>query len=352
MPAQWLSNSGDLPGRVTTALEGALHSLAQPERARRLRQVLLALFALWAVLAIARLVWALFPTGETAPVTDIAVINPVSSQTSGTGADAIDIDRMVAWHLFGEAGATPEPGVQEQEAVGQDQSRDGIEQGARETGLDLKLRGVVASSEDGMGHAIIESKKRQAVYAVDDKLPVSGQVVLAKVMSRQVVLDNGGKYELLTLYEETDLDTQVPAPRASAPRQGARPQTSRAPSANENIDRRVDGSATALARSYRERLYQDPQSLADVVSVSAVRRDGELLGYRIGPGKNRAQFEQLGFKSGDLVTGVNGITLNDPANTMRLYQTMRSASEAVFELQRDDQQLTVNVRLDSDATGQ
>ena len=38
----------------------------------------------------------------------------------------------------------------------QDSSREGIEKGARETRLDLILRGVVASTEDGLGHAIIE----------------------------------------------------------------------------------------------------------------------------------------------------------------------------------------------------
>ena len=57
------------------------------------------------------------------------------------------------------------------------------------------------------------------------------------------------------------------------------------------------------------------------------------------------------FKPGDLVTSVNGIALNDPANTMRLYQTMRSASEAVFDLQRDDQPLTVSVSLGDEAAG-
>ena len=50
--------------------------------------------------------------------------------------------------------------------------------------------------------------------------------------------------------------------------------------------------------------------------------------------------------------GVNGIALNDPANTLQLYQTMRSASEAVFDLQRDDQPLTISVTLDSDQAGQ
>jgi len=115
---------------------------------------------------------------------------------------------------------------------------------------------------------------------------------------------------------------------------------------------RTAENASAVARAYRERLYQNPQSLADVVTISAVRENGELLGYRIAPGKEKEQFELLGFQAGDLVTGVNGIALNDPANTLQLYQTMRSASEAVFDLQREDQPLTISVTLGNVQEGQ
>ena len=111
------------------------------------------------------------------------------------------------------------------------------------------------------------------------------------------------------------------------------------------IDKRSEASATALAQNYRQQLYQNPQSLADVVSINAVRDGGELKGYRISPGRDREQFERLGFKPGDLVTAVNGIALNDPANTMRLYQTMRTATEAVFELERGQKPLSISVSL-------
>jgi general secretion pathway protein C len=228
--------------------------------------------------------------------------------------------------------------VLEPEPAGAASSRDGIEKGARETRLALKLRGVLASSRDGMGYAVIEYQSQQEMYAVEDKLPLPGQVVLAKVMPRQVVLDNGGTYELLELFEESDLDAQL----SQAPVQAERtpPQAQVSPSG---------GFASALARTYRDRLYENPQSLAEVVTISAVRENGELLGYRIAPGKEQQQFEQLGFKPGDLVTSVNGIALNDPANTLRLYQTMKTASEAVFELQRDNQPLVVSVALGADA---
>jgi general secretion pathway protein C len=263
------------------------------------------------------------------------IINPVQLAARTGSTEQVDIARLRGWHLFGEAGAlaVAEPVAVPDPAAA---ARDGIEKGAKETRLALKLRGAVASSEDGLGYAVIESNSKQDIYAVGDKLPVSGKVVLAKVMPRQVVLDNGGTYELLELFEDSPLDSQLvlQAPPAG-PSPGAAP-------AQEGID---GGNASERARSYRQRLYQNPQSLADVVTISAVRENGELLGYRVAPGKQRQEFELLGFKPGDLVTSVNGIALNDPANTIRLYQTMRSASEAVFELQRDNQPLTISVNL-------
>ena len=74
--------------------------------------------------------------------------------------------------------------------------------------------------------------------------------------------------------------------------------------------------------------------------------------FQIAPGNDAAQFKQLGFEAGDLVTGINGIALDDPANTMRLYQAMRTASEAVFEITRGNQPVSLSVSLDAGAVDQ
>lgn len=313
---------------------GALNAMAQPRRARRIRQVILLLVVVWMLLSLTRLLWALVPNAENTNVAPPTVINPLSASSSRAIVAPVDIDRMVAWHLFGEAGATAQAVIEAATEVETD-SREGIEDGARETSLQLKLRGIVASTEDGLGYAIIENANQQAIYMVEDKLPVRGNVVLAKVMPRQVVLDNGGTYELLVLFEESTFSTAEPMSAQTA-----------APAVSENIDKRGDDQATRLAQSYRQRLYQNPQSLAEVVNVSAVRENGALLGYRVSPGKDQEQFAQLGFKMGDVVTSVNGVSLDNPTNTMVLFNDMRSAKEAVFELKRDGQALTLSVNLD------
>ena len=340
MPAQWLSQSSDYSTRIVSSLESAVHALAQPARARRLRQMVIAILCLWLLMSAVNLFWALYPTEAPVLPEDMSIVNPVSQAPAAASRPPVDIASLQDRHLFGEASASEPVAVVVEEPQETEASREGIEKGARETRLQLLLRGVVASTDDGLGHAIIEYKKKQAVYAVEDELPVGSKVVLAKVMPRQVVLDNNGTYELLRLFEENELDAQLAPPKPV--RQSAAPINRGAPAL---VDKRDDRTATELAQSYRDRLYQNPQSLSEVVSVNAVREGGELLGYRVSPGKDKQQFAQLGFKSGDLVTSVNGISLDDPANTMRLYQTMRTATEAVFDLQRGDEQVSISVSL-------
>ena len=84
-----------------------------------------------------------------------------------------------------------------------------------------------------------------------------------------------------------------------------------------------------------------------MVNIAAVREAGALKGYRVSAGRDREQFEALGFKSNDIVTGVNGIRLSDPGKAMELYRVMRSASEANFDVLRDGQELNLVVGLGS-----
>ena len=342
LPANWLSNSSEIAVRLTDAATSTWYFLSQPEQAQRVRRVVALVLIAWLLYALVTLIWALMPAPEAEPVPLDKLVNPASPEPSSSDRIPVDIEQMVGWQLFGEMG---EVVAEVAEPAVTDSSREGIERGARETRLDLTLRGVLASTEDGLGHAIIEHRSQQQVYMVDDALPVAGKVVLAKVMPTQVVLDNAGTYELLTLFDDTELDVALQAAARQAPQVSPAARPAADGSAAVRIDKREDSATSELAGSYRDQLYQDPGSLAEVVRISAVRDGGELRGYRVAPGRNTAQFEQLGFRSGDLVTAVNGFALDDPANTMRLYQAMRDAGEAVFDLERDGQSVSVAVTL-------
>lgn len=85
--------------------------------------------------------------------------------------------------------------------------------------------------------------------------------------------------------------------------------------------------------------------MAKAVKVNAVSNENGIYGYRVAPGTDAKAFETLGFQSGDIVTAVNGLDLGDPANTISLYQTMRDATEATFDIQRGEFSLTLSVSL-------
>ena len=169
---------------------------------------------------------------------------------------------------------------------------------------------------------------------------MQGRVSLAKVLPDRVVLDNNSTYELLMLYDRSDIGARlVSTEQASNRRSVADPVEVRSSAAAR------EQSATLTATD-RSRYYENPEALAEIVAVAAHRdASGQLIGYRVTPGARPDQFNALGFKAGDLVTSVNGLMLAEPSNALMLYQLLREASEAEFVIQRGDTELTLTVEV-------
>jgi general secretion pathway protein C len=327
----WLEPAGDVLDKIRRLALQQLQSLAQPRRSKQLRWALSGLAGLWLLWALANVLWSLLPQAQLTGEPGVTLNPPTSTAGKQQGPD-VNIDELVAWNLFGTAASKPVPVEKAENANAGRASGDlnGIENTASETRLNLKLQGIVASSDMALARAIIEHQRKQKQYAVGEKLPVSGKVTVAKILADRVVLDNGGKYELLMLFDKSAL--------AAAP---LSPQ----PAAERKLVKRDSRDVTQMAEAYRRRLYTNPQSLADVVKIAAVRRDGQLQGYRVSAGKDKKQFENLGFQANDIVTGVNGVQLTDPGKAIELYRIMRSANEASFSVIRGEEELTLVVGL-------
>ena len=328
MNTQWLETAGDQFNRGRQIISVRLAGLAEPTRLRQLKLALYAVAVLWILYSLAALSWSLLPH---AAVPEPAVI--LNPQGGGAVATDVDIEALVGRNLFGTAGSKPVAEIKpaEQPQAGAAGSLEGIEKRARETRLSLKLQGIVASDDLTEARAIIEVQRQQQQYRVNDKLPVSGNVTLIKILPDRVVLNNGGEYELLMLFDSSAAI--------------AVPLTPPGPVAQRKLDQRGNREITAMAEAYRRRLYSNPQSLSDVVKIAAVRDNGQLRGYRVSAGRDRKQFESLGFKSNDVVTGVNGVELTDPGKAVELYRIMRSAEEASFNVLRDGDEITLVVGL-------
>lgn len=334
MRAQPLVNEGQgLPAQVfnenwTRLQRNAAHWLAPIwQRAealgmQRWRAFAIALLLAWIISDVARLVWLLMPL-QTQPVPMATPIN-AAVDTPQKSADTVDIETLVGWHLYGEVGAQTRSAAAEE--VAQD-----------DTTLNLQLLGVISSSEPTQARAFILVDGKQQQFAVGEQLPGAGKVLLNKVLVDRAIIDNNGRLETLWLY-----DPALSASQSQASNPGA-------DSAAATVDMRANTQVTALAQNYRQQLYQNPSSLADVIQVAPAMEGGKLVGYRISPGRDPAQFEKFGLKPGDIVTSVNDIALDDPQRAIELYNVIRTARDASISVRRGSDQMTMMISLDTNA---
>ena len=323
---------------IDARFRGVYRWVADEQRLTMLQRGLIVVLAVWAVNSMANIVWALIPSAPVEVSKSVVINPPLSTANASGGVETIDVSSILGMSVFG---AVEPSEVQELAPLATAVNpREGIENGARETSLALTLTGIVASTADGLGSAMIEARKEQELYSVGDDLPANGKVTLAKILPKQVVIDNNGTYELITLFDDNGIVGNVQSV-ASAPMSDS---SERTPSSVAAISA-TQAERQQLAATYRAQLYSDPQSLAGLVSISAVQSDAGLRGYRVAPGRDAAQFTALGFKAGDIVTAVNGYALSDPTNTVRLYQLMRDATDATFEIERDGSPVSISVSM-------
>ena len=321
---------------IDARFRGLYRWVADEQRLLMLQRGLIAVLVVWAVNSMANTVWALIPSSPVEVSKSVVINPPPSTADASGGVEAIDVSSILGMSVFGAAEPSEVQDLAPVNAVAT--PREGIENGARETSLALTLTGIVASTTDGLGSAMIEARKKQELYSVGDDLPANGKVTLAKILPKQVVIDNNGTYELITLFDDNGIVGIVQSASSELP--------NRTPALTAEVSTNQP-ERQQLAANYREQLYSDPQSLAGLVSISAVQSDGGLKGYRVAPGRDAEQFTALGFKAGDIVTAVNGYTLSDPTNTVRLYQLMRDATDATFEIERDGSPVSISVSLSS-----
>lgn len=343
MPSKFFSSSEGVDrgrARLEQAFDSGVHFLAQiPLHSWKFLVILL--LVLWLSQSLARLFWMLIPAPVIPPAA-VALTTP--SAAGGMDAHTVDIDQLKSLSIFGEA----QPGA----VVEESNNISAIEAEASvDTQLNLILVGVVASNEDAGARAIIAANGRQDVYAPGAELPVGRAVTLARVLDRRVILDNNGRLESLWLDQDgagrrtgssNGNANYVPPERSwSGDMEPAIVDTEMAPNASENSSGVADASPAEID------LPADvSSSISDVVAMSIHREGGQIVGYRIRPGRNAEQFTALGLQANDIVTAVNGVPLNNPGKIMEIYRNMSNATSANLEIKRGESTLSIDIALE------
>lgn len=105
----------------------------------------------------------------------------------------------------------------------------------------------------------------------------------------------------------------------------------------------VEDSPAASLSAFKQEIINNNINLLQVVRPSPRRENGQLIGFAVKPGTNRALFNQTGLKSGDVVTAINGMPLNNNAASRQAMQGLASSSGASLTVLRGGQETMVQL---------
>lgn len=254
----------------------------------------------------AELTWRLIPLPDGMRSTPQQLARPVLPSGERSDDD-VRLIEVVNLHLFGVAG--------ESKPVSQ------IEMKAPETRLNLTLHGVFVDEDPAKGAAIIgTSGSTQKYYKVGSAI-LNG-VKLQAVFNDRVVLLRNGQSEVLRF------------PKMSSSGSGVVSASSGKSSVSPNYS--SDRGTTSLS-GFREEFQKEPLKIFEHVRFIPVRSRDGLKGYRVLPQKNRDLYNKLGIRPSDLVTSVNGVSLTNDREAMKLIDMLKDASTIQVEIVRNGQ---------------
>ncbi len=235
-------------------------------------------------------------------------VNSNSSSNANSQGQQQAVSRLLDAHLFGHYSqqAAPKPVVQ--------QVVD-----APKTRLNLVLVGAVASSTGDKSLAVVANRGKQNTYGIGETIDGT-RAVLKVVMIDRVIIENQGQDETLMLE-----GVKYSKLSESQPKQTTQPTAS-------------TGLPADQLEQIRREITQNPQQIMQYIRLSQVKKDGRVMGYRVGPGRNRDLFDSVGLKQGDIATRMNGADLSDPAAMGKIWQSISELTELNLTVERNGQQ--------------
>jgi general secretion pathway protein C len=187
------------------------------------------------------------------------------------------------------------------------------------TSMNLRLVLVFAANDPKRGLAGIGTTPTDVkIYQVGADVPGGAQ--LHSVYVDRVLLDRGGSIEALLLPPREGTLAAAPPPAAAV------------------------NPAVSVER-VQQAVRNNPGLINQIMSRQAVFQNGRLRGLRVNPGPNAQAFARLGLRPNDIVTAINGTTLDDQARSNEIFDSLSSAPQARVTIVRNDreQELTLNL---------
>ncbi|WP_371375858.1 type II secretion system protein GspC [Thalassotalea aquiviva] len=314
-----------------TSVSARFQFLAGGAFQQRLTQTLFVGILVYIAYMLATLTWSMFSSHSATP----PMIEVSSNQSLVSKRDSIQLEEVKKLHLFGEFNAKViAPKVTPKVTS------------APQTKLRLTLTGLVASNDDKVAAAIIESQGKQETYGIDDKI-AGTRAVLKKVYSDRVIISSSGRMETLML-DGFEYTQDVPEVTDNKPSNGVKGSQLKSRFSRqqelENTGPKLQNLREKVA-NIRADILQNPAKLTDYIRISPQRKEGKVVGYRLMPNRDPEFFNEVGLKSGDVALQINGRDLSDMRQAQQALMELRKAEQVDLLVDRNGEQHSVSLRL-------
>ncbi len=192
----------------------------------------------------------------------------------------------------------------------------------KRTDLKLKLWGTVTGDKD-KAYAVIEEQKgkKQNLYKVGDTI----QTATVKIILREkVVLNVNGKDEILELEKKA----------------GAYKSTISSKKSNRSFSQNI-----SIKRSQIDKAMKNVNDLIKQVRIRPHFSNGKADGLNLSGIGSGSIFSEMGLKSGDIITGVDGKKIESVDDALKFYESLKSSSNVQLQLKRKGRQKTINYNI-------
>ena len=188
------------------------------------------------------------------------------------------------------------------------------------TRLNLVLVGILAKQENP-SVIIKQQGDKENIYQINDF--ITPTTILKEVFSDYVVLERNGNLEKLEIIRKGLEESN----------------TNNAPSYE------ISNSNKSKLSQYLKDLNNKPENLFNVLSVEPNYSNGELRGFIISPGTEKALFEGLGFQKNDIILNINNNELTNLSQAFKLKNVLVEQKLFNFKVERKGQIkfLTINL---------
>ena len=200
--------------------------------------------------------------------------------------------------------------------------------------VSLRLRGILAGKES---YAIVEVGRDQNVYAKGESI---SYLYIEKIADDYMILsDDGIEHKIYVSDKIIKIGGGEPSAFTEQPSsQGASSAGAKVSQGKKSVDNNALPTYTAdlsfkekqRFQEFKKSIRKNPLQMIGKLNAQPHRQNGQLIGYQITPGSERALFSKVGLKSGDIVLSVNGKSLDKVGSFtegMRFMEELSGANE-------------------------